>query len=250
MGNHRLPAALLCLLQAATAWPSLACAQSRGEPSQLTEIGALSPDSGSAQRRAAEAGLAMLTERRPSSRHAVDASRIFDIADTRALQSATIGDGFEVYFVNPAMLLSGKRLGQSLYGSGVWRFIVMANGKGVGLVTVALLHGRWTMVEAGASELAGEIASIASHYAQPYPGARLRFIRSRQAVADFVEVVLPNATHGWRAPVYIPLASARAALSPLGAGTVEPASALSEAQVDTALRPRVRRGMRDLRTDH
>lgn len=249
MGNHRFRAALLCLLAAPAAFAPLAVAQTSGESSRLTGIGALSPASGTAQRRAAEAGLAMLAERWSSSKTAPGADRIFDISDNRALKYAAIGDGFETYFVDPHMLLSGKGLSQSLSGSGEWRFVVMANGKGVGLVTVARMHGRWMMVEAGASELAGEIASLSAHYAHLSPGARLRFIRSRQAIADFIEVVEPTA-QGSSAPVYIPLMSARAVLAPLGAGPIEQAPVLSETQVASALRPRVQRGMRDPRIGH
>lgn len=249
MGNRRLRAALLCLLAAPATFPPLAVAQTSGESSRLTGIGALSPAEGTAQRRAAEAGLAMLAERRTSSNSALGADRIFDIFENRALERAAIGNGFETYFVDPQMLLSGKGVSQSLYGSGEWRFVVMTNGKGVGLITVAQMHGRWTMVEAGASELASEIASLSEHYAQQSPGASLRFIRSRQALADFIEVVEP-AAQGSSAPVYIPLMSARAMLAPLGASPIEQAPVLSETQVDSTLRPRVQRGLRDPRIGH
>jgi len=249
MGNRRLRAAWLGLLAAPAAFAPLVMAQTSGQSSPLTSIGALSPASGTVQRRAAEAGLAMLAERWSSSKSAPGADRIFDIPDNRTLGRAAIGDGFEMYLVDPTALLSGKRLSQSLYGSGEWRFVVMANGKGVGLITVAPMHGKWTMVQAGASELAGEIASIAARYAVQSPGVRLRFIRSRQALADFIEVVLPAARDS-SAPIYVPLISARAMLAPLGTDAIAQAAPLSETQVDAALRPRLQRGMRDPRIGH
>ena len=249
MGNRRLLAAWLCLLAAAAALPSLALARPTDETPRLADIGALSRASASAQRRAAEAGLAMLIERWHASGSALGESRIFDIADERALSAAVIGDGFETYLVDPDALLSGTPLSQSLYASGQWRFVVIANSKGVGLITVARMHGTWTMVEAGASELAGEIASVAARYAQS-PTARLRFIRSRQAVADFIEVVMPSTPRGSSAPFYIPLTSARVTLAPDESGPIEKASVLSETQAEAALRPHVQRGMRDPRIAH
>lgn len=249
MGYRRLLAALLCLLAAAAELPSLGFAQSNRAPSTLADIGAFSAAGATAQRRAAQAGLAMLIARWATSRSGVGANRIFDIGDRRSLKSATIGDGFETYFVDPRMLLSGKPLSQSLYGSGEWRFVVMANGKGIGLVTVARMHDTWTMVEAGASGLAGEIADVAARYMLQSPGVRLRFIRSPQAVADFIEVAVPS-RHPTNAPLYIPLESARVALAPFDAGPIEQASVLSETQLTAALRPRVQRGIRDPRIGH
>src|SRR5581483_12018958 len=111
-------------------------------------------------------GLENLIKRWSASASNAHAHRIFHIAADGDLQRAAIGDGFEMYLVDPKMLLAGKRLDQSVYGSGEWRFIIMANGRGIGLLTVALMHGKWAVVEVGASELAGEIASVAAYYAQ------------------------------------------------------------------------------------
>ncbi|RDU95706.1 hypothetical protein [Trinickia dinghuensis] len=249
MQDRRLRVAVLCLVAAAATLSSLVCAQSIPAPGQSNDIGVLSPAGGSAQRQAAEQGLATLARRLPASASGVGANHIFDI-DDRQLGSAKIGDGFETYLVDPKRLLAGKLLGQSLYGSGEWRFVVVANGKGIGLITVALMNSKWTMVEAGASELASEIVSVAARYAQQNPGARLRFVRSPQAVADFIEVSAPSGAGAASAPVYVPLASARATLAPNRAEPITPRSALSDTELDGALRQRARLGMRDLRIGH
>ncbi len=250
MRNRRLPVAVLCLLAAAPSLSSRALAESNPAPTPASTPGALLPAHGSAQREAAKAGLAALVERSHASASAFQPNRIFAIAGAQGLYGAKLGDGFETYLVDPKLLLSGKHLGESLYGSGEWRFLVVQNGRGIGLITVARIGGKWTMVEAGASELAAEIASIAAAYAQQAPGARLRFVRSRQAVADFIQVSPPGTTDVSNAPVYVPLLSARAALSAQATGAAGAGPALSEAQIDDALRRSVRRGLRDPRVAH
>lgn len=155
-----------------------------------------------------------------------------------------------MYLVDPDALLSGKRLDQSLYGSGAWRFVVMLDGKGVGLITVAFMNGKWTMVEAGASELASELGTVSTRYAQHAPRAQLRFVRSQQAVADFIEVSPPAPDASATPPVYVPLASARALLERLHTNAAAPGATLSDAELGDVLRQSVPRGMRDPRFGH
>lgn len=250
MRNRRLPVAVLCFVAATLPLCSRVIAASDPVAAQVSASGTLSPAGGTGQRAAAEAGLATLTVRSHASRSAFHANRIFDIAGAQGLDGATLGDGFETYLVDPKLLLSGKRLGESLSGSGEWRFIVVQHGKGIGLITVARINGTWTMVEAGASQLADEIASIAATYAQQAPGARLRFVRSRQAVADFIQVCRPSTADAANSPVYVPLASARTALFAGATGPITAGSALSDVQFDDALRESVRRGMLDPRVEH
>lgn len=250
MKNHQRSAALFglfatiaCIFSSLPAYPSPA-------PGSPTDIGALSRQTGSPQRQAAIAGLAALVARLPESASGAGGIRhIFGVADDKALSQATIGEGFETYLVDPKVLLSGKRLGESLYGSNEWRFIVMSNGQGIGLITVARVNGGWAMVQAGASELARAIASTAASYRQQAPTARLRFVRSPQAVADFIEVRPargPDAETNAGQPIYVPLMSAQSGI----AGAMPSAAALSDAQLDDALRQSVRRGMRDPRVGH
>lgn len=238
-----LPAAVVCVV-------SFSPACSNAASASAADTGLLAPQSESPQRRAAVAGLATLVARLPESASGAEGiRRLFGIADDRTLRQARIGEGFQTYLVDPKPLLSGKPVGESVYASGVWRFVVMANGQGIGLITVAPVNGAWTMVEAGASELARDIASVAARYEQQAPTARLRFVRSRQAVADFIEVrpaASPDAKGKLGEPLYVPLMSART----LAAAATATGTALTDAQLDDALRQSVRRAMRDPRVGH
>jgi hypothetical protein len=216
--------------------------------------GTLSEAQASPQRQAALTGLRNLASHLSMPSLAGAGNRIFNIDDYRALREATIGNGFEMYLVDPRALLSGKRLDESLYGSGEWRFVVMANGKSVGLITVARMDGKWSMVEAGASELAEEIQSVSTRYAQRLPQAQLRFVRCQQAVADFIEVSTQQAAASATAPAYIPLASARAMPERGHADAANPVvtteSVLSEAELSNRLRQSVRHAVGDPRFGH
>lgn len=250
MRIRRLAAVLLSSLAAGGCF-SLVCVVARAaeaataQPTSAAAPGALSPAMDTPQRQAAVDGLASLAAHLPAFAPSSGAHRIFDVDDYRSLREATIGDGFETFLVDPHALVSGKRLHQVLYGSGVWRFVVMANGKGIGLITVARTNGKWSMVEAGASELANEVESIASQYARQSPQAQLRFVRSPQAVADFIEVSAANAAMPSSEPVYLPLASARALLARARTHATAPESTLSETALGDVLRPSVARGLSD-----
>lgn len=251
MRNHRLAAVLLSSLAAGGYFP-LVCAVARAAdvataqtPGAASAPGALSSTMDTPQRQAAADGLASLATHLPALAPPSQAHRIFDVDDYRALRNATIGDGFETFLVDPHTLLSGKRLDRALYGSGEWRFVVMANGKGVGLITVARMNGKWQMVEAGASELANEVEAIAARYARQSPQARLRFVRSPQAVADFIEVSTTNAATPTSEPVYVPLTSARALLARAHPNATASESNLSETALGDMLRTSVKRGLSD-----
>ncbi|HEV3105110.1 MAG TPA: hypothetical protein VGZ01_05420 [Trinickia sp.] len=181
------------------------------------------------------------------------------VDDYHALRDAFIGSGFEVNLIDPDALLAGKGIEASTHGSGAWRFVVMLGNKPVGLITVARLQGQWQMVEAGASEMAREVMDVVSRYARVAPSARLRFIRSSQGMADFIEVIQPAEADRAIPPLYVPLFSTQAALDDGGAvdangantaGTSAPAPALAEAEFASDLRASVRRGMRDPRFVH
>jgi len=251
MRNRGLPAKLLVSL-AVEALSSLACAQQQALSAQPDSAaafsGTLSATQASPQRQAALEGLGTLAAHLPMPSSAGAQHRIFNVEDSRALRDATIGSGFEMYLVDPRALLAGKRVGQSVYGSGEWRFIVMAHGKGVGLITVARMSGKWTMVEAGASELADELTSVSARYAQRVPAVQLRFVRCQQAVADFIEVSTPAAAASATAPVYVPLASARAMLGHVDRAAMD--STLSDPELSNTLRQSMRRGLGDPRFGH
>lgn len=262
MRNRYSATLLLCLLGVGASAPivhaevdatAARVAQPPGANAAPPE-GALSPATGSPQRRAAEEGLAALAARLPASAPAARSSRVFDVDDYRALRDATLGEGFETYLVDPHALLSGRRVDQSLYGSGEWRFVVMAHGKAVGLITVARVNGQWSMVEAGASELAGEVASVAAQYENQAQRPRLRFVRSLQAVADFIEVSTENTSAAAPAgeAFYVPLLSARTLLGRAQerGESASPERALPETELGDALRASVRRGLIDPKFAH
>lgn len=246
---YRSSATLLCVLVSGLL-PALVFAEPKAAPTAVLSEGALSPTQGSEQREAAVAGLATLAEHLPASPPAARTDRIFNVDDYRTLRDAAIGVGFEMYLVDPQAVLAGKPVDQSLHGSGVWRFVVLAGGKGVGLITVARRDGRWTMVEAGASELADEVMTVAARYARLAPRPQLRFVRCQQAVADLIEVSAPAPAARKSAPVYVPLASARTAIAESRAGPIAPSSVLSDAELADALRHRLQRGLGDPRFGH
>jgi hypothetical protein len=244
MRNRRLPVQLLLSLLAAILAP-IASAQPNAAAAQPSPMIRASP-----QRQAALAGLKTLVAHLPSAIPSAQANRIFSVDDYRQLSNATIGDGFEMYLVDPHALLSGKHLDQSLYRSGEWRFVVMLGGRGIGLITVASMNGKWTMVEAGASELAGELGAVSTRYAQHAPKAQLRFVRSQQAVADFIEVSSATLSEAATPSVYVPLASARTMIERLHTNAVPPGSTLSDAELGDVLRQTVQRGIGDPRFGH
>jgi hypothetical protein len=221
-------AALMATLLCAT-WvqPVLAAAP-------LDSPGAISTVQGTPQRQAAERGLSELSNRLmalPS-----PGTHIFAVQDYQQLRNARIGQGFEVYLIDPQALLSGQSIRASAYASHEWRFVVTVENRPVGLITVAPVHGQWKMVSAGASEIAAEIAQVTAHYGSQ---AQLRFLRSQQGVADLIEV---SAAGSDRAPRYVPLLSARVMLKQ--ASMAQPASAaLEEAQLVPDLRAGIQRGL-------
>jgi hypothetical protein len=202
---------------------------------------------GTPQRQAALDGLRTLTNRLINSPDAAHATRIMAVDDYRALREASIGSGFEINLIDPDALLAGKDIDSSTHGSGVWRFVVMLGGKTVGLVTVARVQGKWQWVEAGASDMAREVMNVVTRYAGLASSPQLRFIRSLQGVADFIEVIPSANADPSSSPLYVQLFSNRPAPDEVG-GALTPA--LNEAQLISDLRASVRRGMRDPRFMH
>ena len=209
---------------------------------------------GTPQRRAAEQALRNLAHRLRANANEAGVKRVMAVDNYSELTDATLGDAFEINLVDPAALLAGKPIDECIRGTGQWRFLVFTHSKPVGIVTIARIGGDWKMVEAGASELAGEIAAVEAQYSAGTPRPQLRFIRSLQAVADFIEVTLPPVAGEPVQRRYVLLMSARAALNGErgGADTASAASApaLSELEFAERLSARVRRGMQDPRFLH
>lgn len=199
------------------------------------------------QRQAAEQALRTLASRPLVNTTRRSGSRVLDIDDVRALRDATIGYGFEVHVVDPKRLLAGDTIDASLIRSGVWRFAILLADKPIGLMTVARIDGRWRMAEVGAAALAKDIADVVDGYAGDRPAPHMRFIRSPQAVADFIEIIPAPTRESASGPGYVPLLTASEIIDPAAASapaaTTTKRAGRTEREIIEALRTNIRRGM-------
>jgi|GEM_PF-2875530 hypothetical protein len=109
------------------------------------------------------------------------------------LRTATIGLGFEVFTISPAILKLRLPLEQHVEPTGTWHFAVMAGQRPMALLTLARISGRWCVVETRDGKLAETLDAIASRHAAQ--GAEsIRFIRMPLVDHDLVQVQYP-ATH-------------------------------------------------------
>jgi hypothetical protein len=242
------PAVAIFISCSVPAQSSPAIIDSAPAPSSITAA------RGTPQREAAEHALRNLADRLAANEDRTGIDRVMAVRSYSELRHATLGDGFEVNLIDPAQLLAGEPIDACIHGTGQWRFIVLAEGKPVGLLTVTHMHDGWKRVEVGASELAKEVATVEARYARQTPAPGLRFVRSLQAVADFIEVS-PAPVSGQPVKAqYIPLRSARVSLgNPRADASATAAAAappLAEPEMAAFLRARVRSGMRDLRYMH
>ncbi|CAN7263800.1 hypothetical protein LJR230_001054 [Trinickia sp. LjRoot230] len=235
----------------AAAEPASTSATNPSSPSGIIAIARGTP-----QRQAAEQALRTLADHPLAHSSGRYAGRILAVDRDDALRRATIGYGFEMYVIDPGPLLAGDGIDASLRHTGVWRFVVLLDDSAVGLITVAKLQGRWQMVEVGAAALAADIADVITSYEASQPPPRMRFVRSEQGHADFVEVMPPAVSGSPAEPGYVPLLSARS-LAATGAGATQQnglaavkRAAMSEQDILPVLRESVRRGMVDPRFDH
>ena len=111
----------------------------------------------------------------------------FGVEKLSDLRGATVGLGFEVHTLSPDAAASLLPLEQALAGTGHWRFVVIAGGRPVALMTLARVGGEMGVVEVGASRLAGLITQLAAAHGGGTT-ARLRFIRIPAAHQDFLAV--------------------------------------------------------------
>lgn len=211
---------------------------------------------GTPQRDAAERALPALVERAigsDDSRLLLD--RVFSVDSPDALRDASIGYGFEVYLIDAASLLAGNDIDKSLRRTGVWRFLVLLDNRSIGLMTVARVHGKWKTVQVGGAGLAQDISNAVSDYARDPSAPQLRFIRSQQGMADFIQVLARGTGASLAEPAYVPLLSAQELASPSSLNSTAGASAaaaskreaLSERRIIDALLASIKRGMADPR---
>jgi hypothetical protein len=198
----------LCLLPAALACGA-ACLPAHAGTEPAATASAKQPDRAAA-RAAAERGLAEFVQRKQAQAMEGPAGRLpLAVASVPDLANARIAYGFEVHTIEPKDLVEGRtELARMVKPTGVWRFVVRAEGRAVGLVTVASVDGRWQAVSVGGRGLAQEVDALMATHADA--GHRnVRFIRVFQAQSDLLEVA--SATDG--SVRYAPLLSARQALS-------------------------------------
>ena len=252
MQTFRYSLRLLLALALIAAWPTPVVADEASASSPTDFTLAL----GTPQREAAERALPSLVEREIGNRHPPLSNRIFSVDPPGALRDAVIGYGFEVYLIDAALLLAGSDIDKSLRRTGVWRFIVMLGDRPIGLVTVARVHGRWKTVQVGGAGLAEDISSAIGGYVRDPSAPHMRFIRSDQGLADFIEVIARGTGTSQAEPAYIPLLSAQelasASRSNSTAGAIDASKreALNERRIIDALRASVQRGLTDPRDSH
>lgn len=157
-------------------------------------------------------------------REAIPANFVFDVSDVKSLKSATLGMAFEVYSAAPQALMNAKtRFDQQLVGTGIWNFMVMVNGRAVGLVGMEKIQGNWEFSSAGAAKLANDVQQSSQRNAGKQG---FRFVRIYQATSDFLEVKNDQGELG-----YAPLIAARATLqlaSPFGTSSGADASSAQD----------------------
>jgi hypothetical protein len=129
-------------------------------------------------------------------------------AGTSGTGTLQLGMGFQVHTVNPLTLVenTAAALEALAFPMDMWRFIVLENGKPIGLLTVAGVNREWQAVSFGGAELSVEIANIRETWPAK-SGFTFRFIRVYQATSDFMEIISGHESLG-----FAPLKSARVSL--------------------------------------
>lgn len=155
------------------------------------------------------------------------------------LGKVSLGIGFEVNTIDPAVLAKAGRtadLGAMTRSADIWNFIILFNGRPVGLLELDKVQGRWQAVGAGSAKLAAEIVAVA-----PKTGdGSFRFVRIYQATSDLIEV--RGNGQGSR---YVPMRSAQRSLpiAGLSAKTADAAVAMSGEDLLPALQSAVRNNL-------
>lgn len=153
----------------------------------------------------------------------------FDISEIDALKNLKVGQGFQVYTIDPAELLAGRgSMRDMAKATGQWRFVVLAGQQPVGLATVEWTNGRYETVSYGGAVLAKDVDALMNQHGNS-DKSNLRFMRIYQARADLLEVADRNDGHIRFAPLH----SARASLA-LNADAAPGATPTTTGLVDEA----------------
>jgi hypothetical protein len=134
----------------------------------------------------------------------------FGFASYEEANSATLGEGFQIFTVSPDNLLNNIQGSQDLNSMAVpttlWRFLIKTLDKAAAIITVDLVNNQWTPVSIGASGMAAQLNSFLGAWPASQ-GYQYRWIRVYQATADFIELFQKDQTIG-----FVPLNSGRIAL--------------------------------------
>jgi hypothetical protein len=198
------PAIAAGLAMAACAPP--ACAQTAAASPKVT----MRDQAPIGLRTAAESGLrTMMREltrgQAPGTRLPEDAP--IAVATYGELQKVSLGIGFEVNTIDPAALMyagANADLGRLTRPTGLWKFVILSQGRPVGLLEMDRVQGQWQAIGAGSSRLAEDVMAAA-----PKTGdGSFRFVRVYQARSDLLQV------HGQdNRSRFVPMSSARGALA-------------------------------------
>jgi hypothetical protein len=150
---------------------------------------------------------------------------------------ATVGDGFQVYKVDPNRLVNNANattFDQVVDASNMWQLLVVNGTQPKSMITVDQMNGAPTAVSLGASGLADQLNALLVRW--PAAIYTLRFIMSRQASSELVEVSQDGKVLG-----AVPLLSARVALR--AGGNFDPNDLWPVERVIAQLRPIVKAAM-------
>lgn len=164
------------------------------------------------------------------------------LVDFPGLTGASLQEGFQVYTVSPAALMSGSDLGANTIPTGQWRFVMSCGQQPMGLLTVAQVEGQWKAVSLGGAGLATEMSRVLKTWS-PGNGYNFRFVRVYQAMTDLVEISRVNES---REPGYVPLTSARESLGLQG--EFAPEVLLKASEIMTPLRDAVAKNIKMFET--
>jgi len=140
-----------------------------------------------------------------------------------SLDLAVPAQGFQVYTIPPVKLMGRSGLESIIMPTGMWRFVVSAEGQPVSLITVAQVQGKWIAVSLGGGQLAVEVNKVMERW-PVQNGYSHRFVRIYQAGADFMEISRDGRSIG-----FVPLTASRVAFGIAGefdAGTILPGAGI------------------------
>jgi hypothetical protein len=182
-------------------------------------------------RAAAEAGLGQLLG--PDSGRGLDRLGFRNRAEAAA---ATIGDGFQVFTVQPDLLAASESADISSVAapSTQWLFLVTSGGTPKSILTVDQLGGVWTAVSIGGADLSEHLAALISRW--PRSKYQHRFIRSNEASAEVMEVSL-----GGRVLGAVPFRSARVTMRT--PGRFDPNDLRPTGEISAQIRPAAKAAM-------